>query len=166
MSANLHSFQGGSNPNGGYPQASLLQGTNGWLYGTTTGGGDNGAGTVTMHLAQPWGPFLATLAQPLGSIMDKAWTINMGGWDDSCDTWQDWYATNSAEDPLSAVANGTGPFQLERWDLNAKQLSLTAFKNYRSKPAAIKRVIMKTIPEFGTRRLMLEAGDADIIDLP
>jgi len=46
VSANLHSFKGGSNPNGGYPQANLLQGTDGWLYGTTTGGGDSGAGTV------------------------------------------------------------------------------------------------------------------------
>jgi len=46
VSANLHSFQGGSNPNGGYPQANLIQGTDGWLYGTATGGGDSGAGTV------------------------------------------------------------------------------------------------------------------------
>ena len=46
VSANLHSFHGGSNPNGGYPQANLIQGTDGWLYGTTTGGGNSGAGTV------------------------------------------------------------------------------------------------------------------------
>ena len=46
VSANLHAFQGGSNPNGGYPQANLIQGTDGWLYGTTTGGGSSGAGTV------------------------------------------------------------------------------------------------------------------------
>ena len=44
--ANLHSFNGGGNPNGGYPQASLTQGTDGWLYGTTTDGGDRADGTV------------------------------------------------------------------------------------------------------------------------
>ena len=46
VSATIHSFQGGSNPNGGYPQAGLIQGTDGWLYGTTTGGGAGGLGTV------------------------------------------------------------------------------------------------------------------------
>ena len=31
---------------------------------------DDAAGTVTMTLAQPWGPFLPTIAQTWGSVMD------------------------------------------------------------------------------------------------
>ena len=42
----LHSFHGGSNPNGGYPEAGLVQGQDGILYGTTENGGDANAGIV------------------------------------------------------------------------------------------------------------------------
>src|SRR5690606_14383290 len=49
---------------------------------------DDAAGTVTMTLAQPWGPFLPTIANAWGSIMDQEWVVANGGWDGSCDTWQ------------------------------------------------------------------------------
>ena len=39
---------------------------------------DDVAGTVTMHLAQPWGPFLSTIAGTWGSILDKDWTVAHG----------------------------------------------------------------------------------------
>ncbi len=61
---------------------------------------DDAAGTVTMTLAQPWGPFLATIAQTWGSIMDKKWVIENSGWDGTCDTWQNFYAMDSASNPL------------------------------------------------------------------
>ena len=60
---------------------------------------DDAAGTVTMTLAQPWGPFLPTIAQSWGSVMDKEWVLENGGWDGSCDTWQNFYAMDSADDP-------------------------------------------------------------------
>ncbi len=52
---------------------------------------DDAAGTVTMNLAQPWGPFLPTLAKTWGSVMEKKWVVENGGWDGSCDTWQNFY---------------------------------------------------------------------------
>lgn len=52
---------------------------------------DDTAGTVTFKLAQPWGPFLVTLAGPYSAIQDKAWVGQNGGWDGSCDTWQNFY---------------------------------------------------------------------------
>jgi len=121
---------------------------------------DNGAGTVTMHLAQPWGPFLATLAQPLGSIMDKAWTINMGGWDDSCDTWQDWYAMSSGEDPLTAVTNGTGPFALAHW-VQGVDVVLNRNDGYWRTPSQLAHVTIKQVPDEQTRLNMLQNDQAD-----
>ena len=83
---------------------------------------DNTAGTVTMHLAQPWGPFLGTIAGTYGSVLDKNWSITQGTWDGSCLNWQNWYATNTADDPLSSVTNGTGPFKLDHWTNLARRL--------------------------------------------
>jgi peptide/nickel transport system substrate-binding protein len=53
---------------------------------------DDAAGTLTFNLAQPWGPFLATLAQSWGYAMDKDWAIENGAWDGTCETWQNHYA--------------------------------------------------------------------------
>jgi uncharacterized repeat protein (TIGR03803 family) len=51
----LHSFEGATD--GNFSQAGLLQATNGTLYGTTTAGGANSAGTV-FSLAVGLGPFV------------------------------------------------------------------------------------------------------------
>src|SRR5690606_41083458 len=52
----------------------------------------------------------------LGSILDQDWVVAQGGWDGSCETWQNYYAMTSEEDPLSLVTNGTGPFSLASWE--------------------------------------------------
>jgi peptide/nickel transport system substrate-binding protein len=53
---------------------------------------DDAAGTVTMNLATPFGPFIPAIAQPWGSALDQDWVAANGGWDGSCDTWQQFYA--------------------------------------------------------------------------
>jgi uncharacterized repeat protein (TIGR03803 family) len=53
----LYNFTG---PDGGQPTGGLIQHTNGLLYGTTTGGGTSGAGTV-YSLDLGLGPFVATV---------------------------------------------------------------------------------------------------------
>ncbi|GAP12291.1 bacterial extracellular solute-binding proteins, family 5 Middle [Longilinea arvoryzae] len=126
---------------------------------------DDAAGTVTMTLAQAWGPFLATLANGWGSIMDKEWVMEKGGWDGTCDTWQNFYGMTSADDPFSAIANGTGPFKLDHWT-PGQETVLTKFDGYWGDPAKVNTVSIKIIPEFGTRFAMFQAGDADIIYVP
>ena len=126
---------------------------------------DDAAGTVTLKLAQAWGPLLATLANGWGSIMDKEWVIENGGWDGSCDTWQNFYAMTSAEDIFTPLANGTGPYKLEQWTPGTETI-LTAFEGYWGTPANIPTVHRKIIDEFGTRFTMLQQGDADIIFVP
>ncbi len=126
---------------------------------------DDAAGTVTFTLAQPWGPFLATIANGWGSVMDKAWVISNGGWDGTCDTWQNFYAMTSAEDPFTAIMNGTGAFMLDHWT-PGQEIVLTKNPNYWGEPAKLDRVVMQIVPEFGTRFAALQAGDADTIDVP
>src|SRR5574340_287593 len=125
---------------------------------------DDAAGTVTMTLAQPWGPFLPTIANGWGSVMDSEWVMANGGWDGSCDTWQNTYGMVSADDPFTAIANGTGAFKLDHWT-PGQEIVLTKFDGYWGEAAKLDSVSIKIIPEFGTRFAMLQAGDADSIDV-
>lgn len=126
---------------------------------------DDAAGTVTMTLAQSWGPFIATIANGWGSVMDQDWTVANGGWDGSCDTWQNFYAIPSESDPLTTIMNGTGPFKLESWT-QGEELVLARNDNYWREPAKLAKVIIKSIDEWGTRYAMLQAGDADQAAVP
>ncbi len=138
---------------------------------------DNAAGTVTFHLAQPWGPFLVTLAGTWGSIQDQKWVSTNGGWDGSCDTWQKFYGMTSSElaaTPLGTQENGTGPFKLDHWT-PTEEVALAANENYwRTEPAweggptgaaTLKKVIIKSMDEFSTRLASFQAGDADFVQV-
>ncbi|MEW6239979.1 MAG: ABC transporter substrate-binding protein [Chloroflexota bacterium] len=126
---------------------------------------DDAAGTVTMTLAQAWGPFLATIAQTWGSAMDKDWVVANGGWDGDCATWQNFYAEPSESDPFTTIMNGTGPFMLDHWT-QGEELVLVRNDNYWREPAKLERVVTKSVDEWGTRFAMLQAGDADYADVP
>jgi ABC-type transport system substrate-binding protein len=125
---------------------------------------DDAAGTVTMTLAQPWGPFLATIAQTWGSVLDMKWAVDNGAWDGSCDTWQNFYAVTDETDPLNGKMNGTGAFMFDHWT-KGQEVVLTKYPNYWGDAAQLDRVVYSVVPEFGTRFAALQAGDADIIDV-
>jgi len=133
--------------------------------------------TVTFKLAQPWAPFLATLAQSWGSIIDKDWSIEHGTWDGSCDTWVDYYGVDSETTPLRDVTNGTGPYMLDHWT-PGEEIALKRNPNFWREElnvplfpggptsASIENVVIKIVPEWGTRFAMLQAGDADFAAVP
>jgi peptide/nickel transport system substrate-binding protein len=131
---------------------------------------DDAAGTVTMTLKQPWGPFIATLANSWGVVMDQTWVAANGGWDGSCDTWQNFYGTTSDVDPFTDKMNGTGPFKFESWT-KGQEIVLVRNDNYwrtepawpggPTGPAALARIVFKKVDEWGTRFAMMQAGDAD-----
>jgi peptide/nickel transport system substrate-binding protein len=138
---------------------------------------DDAAGTVTFTLAQPFAPFLATIANSWGSATSKAWISANGGWDGDCATWQNFYGKSSEqinETPIGVSENGTGPFKLDHWT-QGEEIVLVANEDYwvteplweggPSGAPAIKTQILKSIDEFSTRFAMLEAGDADWIQV-
>lgn len=135
---------------------------------------DEAAGTVTMTLSQAWSPFLATLAQSWGSILDKDWAIENGAWDGDCGTWQNYYGVTSETTPIRDVINGTGPYMLDHWT-PGEEIVLVANEDYwRTEPAfeggptgapSLKRVVYAEVDEWGTRFAMLQARDADWADV-
>ena len=136
---------------------------------------DDTAGTVTFKLAQPWGPFLITLAGAWGAVTDKAWEVQNGAWDGSCDTWQKFYGVTSADlnkGKLGTAENGTGPYMVDHWT-PTQELVLKANPNYWVQkplwdggPTGVPKVgtvIVKFVSEMSTRLAALQAGDADTI---
>lgn len=126
---------------------------------------DDAAGTVTMTLAQSWGPFIPTIANSWGSALDQGWAVEHGAWDGSCDTWQNYYAEPSESDPLTTIMNGTGPFKFDHYT-NGEELVLVRNDNYWQTPAQLERIVWKYVDEWGTRFAMAEAGDADLFAVP
>ena len=133
---------------------------------------DNNAGTVTMHLKQPYGPMLQILSGTWASIVSKAWVTQQGGWDGDPATAQKFHDPAAEQDELFKVMNGTGPYKLDRW-APGEEVDLIRNDNYwqttplwtggPSGPAKTQHVIIKDVPEWGTRFSMFKSGDADLV---
>lgn len=119
---------------------------------------------VIITLNHAYGPFIQILAGSWGSIVDKEWVIEQGGWDGTAN-WRPWHDPAAEESELFNKANGTGPFKLEAW-VPGEYISFVRNENYWREPAKLARAVVKVVPEWGTRLAMFEAGDADIIAVP
>ncbi|MGC8728252.1 MAG: ABC transporter substrate-binding protein [Elusimicrobiales bacterium] len=120
---------------------------------------------VLIKLKKPFAPFLSIMAR-WSYIMNKNWAISNGEWDGMYETIKDF--TNRPKEKAGIIykENGTGPYKVLNWEREKKQITLSAFKDYFRGEPKIKTVMEKTIDEFSTRRLMIERGDADIIEVP
>lgn len=122
---------------------------------------------VTLTLPKSFPATLGVIALPFGtSIVDKEWVTDVGGWSGSGDDWIKHYKPELAADPLFDKENGTGPFMLEEWDRTDRRITMKRFENYFMGPASLERVVMRTVPEWTTRRLQLLSGDADYVWAP
>ncbi len=132
---------------------------------------------VVFRLAQPWSPFLATIATAYGSILSKDWVSKNGGWNGDCSIWQRYYGRSINDlntTNLGKSAMGTGPYRLDHWEFG-KEILLRANENYwriepawegaPSGPAQIIEVAILLIDDFETRLAQLETGEADSIDV-
>ncbi|MBI5202199.1 MAG: ABC transporter substrate-binding protein [Elusimicrobia bacterium] len=117
---------------------------------------------VVLRLPKPFAPMLTVLAS-WAPVVSRKWVAEKGGWDGAEATWQKFNNPSKTSSPLHEAVMGTGPFKLERWDRNNKQIVLVRNDRYWRTPAKLKRVVIKAVSEFGTRKLMLQAGDADTI---
>jgi len=120
---------------------------------------------VEFYLVAPYEPFIQILCGWWGGVVDKDWCIENGDWDGTQASYE---ALNSPEAnawPLDLITNGTGPWKLEYWD-KAVEVSLVINDNYWRDPAPFERVLIKDVPEWTTRKLMLENGEVDYAYVP
>jgi len=73
----------------------------------------------------------------------------------------------SADDPLSKITNGTGAYAMDHWT-PGQEVVLKKNASYwdTANAAHIENVVIQEISEWGTRFAELQAGDADIADVP
>ena len=124
-------------------------------------------GTFELILDRPFPATLGLAALPFGTtIIDKEWAIAQGAWPGTAETWIDYHKPALEDDPLYQVENGSGPFMIESWDRGEKKWVMKRFENYFRGAAALERVVVRSVPEWTTRRLEFVAGDADFIEVP
>jgi peptide/nickel transport system substrate-binding protein len=121
--------------------------------------------SVVIKLKRPFAPFLTILAT-YSQVLSKKWCAANGEWDGRAETFAKHNNPGKDGSYLGGHANGTGPFKLLRIEPKTKEIVLERNDSYWRKPAALKRVIVKVVDEFATRKLMLQAGDADSIYTP
>jgi peptide/nickel transport system substrate-binding protein len=138
---------------------------------------NNDTGEFAVTLPRPWGPFMAIISRPWAYIVDQEWTTEQGDWDGSCDTWQNFYAPGQEATKLAKVIMGTGPYILDHWTPDVEWVLVAKEGYWRqagdelwpggpSGDASIKRIVHKTVSEWGTRFAMLQTGDAAWVDVP
>ncbi|HET8999014.1 MAG TPA: ABC transporter substrate-binding protein [bacterium] len=120
--------------------------------------GDN----VIFHLKRPYGAFLSIIAA-WSFVMPKAWATKNGDWDGTAATWQKFNNPKLQDRYEFDHMVGTGPFKLQQWDRQGKEVTLVRNDAYWRAPAKLARVVIRSVSEFTTRRLQLQQGDADLI---
>jgi len=92
---------------------------------------------------------LSLMSSVVGSVVDMKVAM---GHEAEGDMGHTWLKTNSA---------GSGAYSLKAWKAN-ESVALDANPNYRGGQPAMKRVVIRHVPEPAAQRLLIEKGDADI----
>ena len=109
--------------------------------------------TLVVKVGVNFAPSLvyALLGSVVGSVVDEKTAMSHEA---NGDFGNAWLKNNSA---------GSGAYVLKNWTPN-DSVSLEANPNYRGGVAALKRVVIRHIPEASAQRLALEKGDVDVAD--
>ncbi len=107
--------------------------------------------TVELKITENFAPtfVLNCLSAGVGSVVDKKLVLEH---ETDGDLGYAWLKSNDA---------GSGPFVLKSWKPN-EAVNLEAFPDDRHGAPAVKRVVLRHVPEPAAQRLMLEKGDADL----
>ncbi len=109
--------------------------------------------TAVINLKESDPALLAKLAFTSLGVMDSTEAQAQGATDNP--------ETDKAEQWLNQNSIGSGPYMLQKWEPKVEAI-LVRNPNYASAPAAIDRVIYRTVSDAAAQKLALEAGDLDI----
>jgi len=121
-------------------------------------------GAIVLRLPAPFAPLLAVLAGS-AQIVCKPYAIAHGGWDGTKATWARYWSPLKEKTALYDREDGTGPFKLDRWDREARSLTMVRNDAYWRAPAALGAARLLTVEQPRLRRQMLESGEADVAQL-
>ena len=119
---------------------------------------------VVFHLPIPYPPFISLLWYSAGAIINKEWAIENGCWDGVLANAADYNNPGFGEEPLTKIENGTGPYTMKSWE-PSKEFVFERFEGYWGDKPKIKTAIFKNVNEWSTRKLMLQNGDADRVQV-
>ena len=108
---------------------------------------------VKFRLTHPYPGFIPVMAYTIGNIVSKDFVEAHGG-----------IVGGTHNTYMEQHTCGTGPYQLVTWEVGSK-IHMTKFDNYWGVKPTIKDVYIVKATDVNTRILMLQAGDADSIDL-
>ena len=102
--------------------------------------------TVRFTLSEPFGAMIATFAHPAGGINSPTAVQK--------------YGADYGKNPV-----GTGPYKFQEWVPN-DHITLVKNPDYwdKNNAAKVDKIIVKPVPEDGTRIAMLQKGDAQFIN--
>ncbi len=119
---------------------------------------------LILTLPRPYAPLLSILAT-WAPIVSEKWAASRGAWDGSLKTWKKFNNPKKLDSPFFEKTNGTGAFSLGRWDRKTHEIVLNRNEHYWRKPARIKHIVIRSINEFETQKLLFESGAADSISI-
>ncbi|WP_300674755.1 ABC transporter substrate-binding protein [Desulfoluna sp.] len=120
---------------------------------------------VILTLPQPFPPLLAVLAYSYGGvILDKEWTVENGGWDGTLETAAAHNNPAFGSEPLHHIENGTGAYTMLTWE-PSKVFIFERFDGYWGDAPALKTAIFRYNKEWSSRKLALQNGDADRVQV-
>jgi peptide/nickel transport system substrate-binding protein len=117
---------------------------------------DDAANTISFHLTKPTAVFLTNLAYPVFGVYSASYAMSRGSWVPGQN------ATGQSDPKMQSGENimASGPFRLTELVAGQKYV-LTRNDNYWRGPAKIRTLTVLYVPEWSTRLLMLQRGQAD-----
>jgi peptide/nickel transport system substrate-binding protein len=120
---------------------------------------------VQFNLGKPFAPFITYLSwSDAQCILSKEYAIENGAW--SWEDTRDWEALDGWDEPMATgkALMATGPYMpIVDEFIPSERLTLVRHEEYWQGPAPIKNIRVIIAPEWSTRVLMLETGEADAI---
>lgn len=109
--------------------------------------------TIEFHLTKPFAPFLEIVRRPVAAIVSPKAVQDNGGYEKG--KLNPWMAVNAV---------GTGPFKLLKREPD-KEIIVVANEDYWGGRPYLDRIIFKNIPDASSLRMLLLAGEIDMVYL-